>query len=206
MLDAFIRPYINPPLKKTGSFLATHNISPNAMTSVGLGFAALCFIALVMTAYLWALLFFILNRICDGLDGPIAQAYLTQNKSHAQDFGAFYDIVSDFILYAGFPLCFALGAAEHMLAALILVSSFILSGVSFLAYAVIAEKKGLTTDAQGKKGFYYMAGLMEGTETIIFFIAFLLFPQLFSLIAYFFATLCVLTMVGRINIAYKNFK
>jgi phosphatidylglycerophosphate synthase len=79
-----------------------------------------------------------------------------------------------------------------------LLSTFILTSVSFLAYAAIAEKRGLKTEEQGKKSFYYMAGLAEGTETILAFVAFCLWPQHYPLLAYLFAALCLATVAGRL--------
>ena len=52
-----------------------------------------------------------------------------------------------------------------------------LTAVSFLSFAALAAKRGLTTEAQGKKSFYYAAGLAEGGETIAVFIAFCLWPM-----------------------------
>jgi phosphatidylglycerophosphate synthase len=206
MLDSIIRPFIDPPLNVAAKKLARLGISPNAMTSIGLGFAAICFLALVQQYYYLALTALIINRLCDGLDGPIARAYEDASKAHNKHFGAYYDIVSDFILYGGFPLFFALGEPSQLLPATVLLFSFILAGISFLGYAVIAEKLKLTTEAQGKKGFYYMAGLMEGTETITFFIVMALFPNLFGILAFIFSGLCILTMIGRLFIAHKEFK
>ena len=88
---------------------------------------------------------------------------------------------------------------------LILLSTFILTAVSFLAYAAIAEKRGIRSEAQGVKSFYYMAGLAEGTETILAFIAFCLWPQHYPLFAYLFAALCLATVAGRILAAKAAF-
>lgn len=205
MLDSHIRPFIQTPLTAVATCLYRVRLSPNQVTALGLLFALFMFCALYFNAYWAALLFLILNRLADGLDGPLAQKFAAEGKVHNSDFGAYFDILSDFIFYAGFPLFFAFGAPEVLLPAAILLFAFILSGTSFLAYAVIAEKKKLVTDAQGKKGFYYMAGLMEGSETIGFFVVMLLWPQLFTMLAYIFAGLCVLTLIGRVFMAYKNF-
>src|SRR3546814_4974156 len=40
---------------------------------------------------------------------------------------------------------------------------------SFLAYAILAGRHGRETSLRGRKTFYHLGGLTEGTETIIFF-------------------------------------
>lgn len=205
MLDSAVRPYIQPALMKGAALCVRAGLKPNMMTTLGLVCAFICFFCLWMQLYTPALIFLWLNRLSDGLDGPMAQIYLAEGRPHSTDFGGYYDILSDFILYGGVPLFFALGNPDLLLPSVVLLFGFILSGSSFLAYAVMAEKRGLTTEAQGKKGFYYMAGLMEGSETIAFFTFMMLLPAYYAPLAYIFAGLCVMTMLGRLAMAYKNF-
>ena len=47
-----------------------------------------------------------------------------------------------------------------------LITAFVGTGSSFLAFATIAAKRGLTEGAYPMKGLYYIGGLTEGTETI----------------------------------------
>ena len=85
------------------------------------------------------------------------------------DFGGFLDIICDFAFYIAVPIGFGFAVSTNLPFALILVGSFTLTGISFLAYAAIASKKGAETEAHGKKSFFYHTGLAEGTETIIAF-------------------------------------
>jgi len=82
----------------------------------------------------------------------------------------------------------------------------VLTGVSFLAFAVIAAKRGEQTTAHGRKSFFYSTGLAEGTETIALFIAMCLFPAWFPLLAYGYAALCVLTVFQRSALAAAAFR
>jgi len=50
-----------------------------------------------------------------------------------------------------------------------------------------------------------VAGLAEGTETIVVFIVMCLAPAWFGLIAYSYALLCVLTVVQRTVLAASRF-
>ena len=87
-----------------------------------------------------------------------------------------------------------------------LVASFVLTGVSFLAFAVIAAKRGAETHAHGRKSFFYSTGLAEGTETIAVFIAMCLFPAWFGALAYAYAGLCALTVLQRSALAVSAFR
>ena len=103
------------------------------------------------------------------------------------------------------PLAFAVLDPANGLAAAFLLASFYVNGTSFLGYAILAEKRGITTQAQGIKSLYYSNGLLEGTETIVFFILICLFPMAFAGLSWVFGTLCVLTAVLRIHGASKLF-
>ena len=191
MLDSKLRPIIDPPLHLLAHLLAKAGVSANAMTLFGLGCGLGAAFAIYNGFFGLALLLILVSRLADGLDGPIA-------RQKAPDlFGAYLDIISDFIFYAAIPLAFGLADAANASAALMLLASFILSGTSFLASAILAEKMGLTSEAQGRKGFFYLEGLVEGAETILFFCAFCLFPHWFSPLAYGFAFLCTLTAFAR---------
>ena len=84
----------------------------------------------------WGLALIIANRLCDGLDGAVARA------RGPSDLGGYFDIVADFAFYVSIPLGFGILSAANTLPALVLVASFVLTGVSFLAFAVIAAKRG----------------------------------------------------------------
>jgi phosphatidylglycerophosphate synthase len=137
--------------------------------------------------------------LLDGLDGAVARA------TRLTDFGGYLDIVGDFVFYAAVPLGFGLAAQANQVPALVLLASFILTGISFLAFATIAAKHGLETQAHGRKSFFYNTGLAEGAETILVFVAMALLPQHFAVIAYGYAGLCLLTVLQRTLIAWQTF-
>src|SRR3546814_520446 len=86
-----------------------------------------------------------------------------------------------------------------------LIFSFVGTGASFLAFAALAAKHGITTAARGAKSLYYLGGLTEGTETIALFVAICLLPDLFPWFAWIFGALCWLTTAVRITMAVKTF-
>lgn len=199
MFDAKLRPLIDPPLNRLGSALARRGVTANAITFLGLALG-LAGAAAISGGYFSAGLGLILaNRLLDGLDGAVARA----NGPTA--LGGYFDIVADFAFYVSVPLGFGLVDPANTQAALVLVASFVLTGVSFLAYAVIAAERGARTDAHGRKSFYYSTGLAEGGETIAVFIAFALFPAWFVPLAYAYAALCVLTVFQRSALAIVQF-
>ncbi|MDR3499894.1 MAG: CDP-alcohol phosphatidyltransferase family protein [Parvibaculum sp.] len=191
MIDALIRPLIDIPLNKVGPMIARAGISANAVTVSGAVAGLAASFAIAQSDFSLGLCLVLVSRILDGLDGAVARS------TQPTDFGGYLDILCDYIFYASVPLAFGLASPANLLPALILLASFILSGTSFLAYAALAEKRGLETSAQGTKSFYYMAGLAEGTETIAAFVGACLFPDWFPVIAYAFAALCLATMIGR---------
>ena len=199
MLDAKLRPLIDPPLNAVGKTLAGWGMSANLLTFVGLAIGLGGAVAIAHGA-LWAgLALIVLNRLADGLDGAVARA------AGPTPLGGYFDIVADFAFYVSVPLAFGLLSSANTTAALALVASFVLTGVSFLAFAVIAAERGEDTTAHGKKSFFYSTGIAEGTETVMVFVLMALFPQWFTALAYGFAALCVLTVFQRSALAIIQF-
>lgn len=200
MFDAKLRPYIDPPLNAAGRVLSRMGFTANGITLFGLGFGLVAAYFVSNQSYGWALAFIALSRIFDGLDGAVARA----TKKTA--FGGYLDIVCDFIFYVSIPLAFGLADPANLLAALILVAAFTITGISFLAFAVTAAEQGAQTGAHGEKSFFYSTGIAEGAETIGFFLIICLFPAHFITLAYIFAALCVITVAQRSYLAWKSFK
>jgi phosphatidylglycerophosphate synthase len=201
MFDSALRRLIDPPLNRAGRALAVRGVGADRVTLIGLGFGLLA--ALVIATGLptaLALLPLMAGRIADGLDGAIARA------TAKTDFGGYLDIACDFAFYGAIPLAFALRMPEAALPAAFLLFSFYVNAASFLGFASIAAKRGMETRAQGEKSLYYAAGLLEGGETIAFFVALCLWPGLFAPLAWGFGTLCLITAGARILGARRLFR
>ena len=80
----------------------------------------------------------------------------------------------------------------------VLLAAFVSTGTSFLAFATIAAKRGLTSVDYPDKSFYFLGGLTEATETLAFFIAMCVWPQHFAPLALLFAAMCAVTIATRI--------
>ena len=168
------------------------------LASFAFGMAAA---GLIVAGLPWAAIgCLLIGRALDGLDGALARLCGTTDR------GAFLDIGLDFLFYAAFPLAFALAdPAANALAAAVLLAAFVGTGSSFLAFAVIAEKRHLKSTVYPSKSFYYLGGLAEGTETILCFLAMCLWPQHFAAIAYVFAAMCLATTLSRLAAGWSSF-
>jgi phosphatidylglycerophosphate synthase len=201
MLDSTMRRLIDPPLNAAGRALARRGVTPDAVTLAGLGFGLVMAAMIAGGAGALALLPLALSRLADGLDGAVARA------TAKTDFGGYLDITCDFVFYGAIPLAFALrDPAANALPAAFLLATFYINGASFLGFALLAERRGLTTEAQGEKSLYYSAGLLEGTETIVLFALLCLLPQHFAPLAWVFGALCLVTTAARMLLAARVFK
>lgn len=192
MFDAKLLPLTKRLLDPAARRLKDQGIKADQISVTGFCIGLLACVAAAYGAFGWALLGLALNRLADGLDGAVAR------MTRPTDRGAFIDIALDFMFYALFPVAFALhDPAANALPAAVLVGTFMGTGSSFLAFSIIAEKRGLSAHDFPTKGIYYLGGLAEGAETIAFFAAFCLFPQAFPTLAWFYAVLCAVTTLTR---------
>ncbi len=68
--------------------------------------------------------------------------------------------------------------------------------------AAAAAKRGLESAVRGVKSIYFSAGLAEGTETVLAFVAMLVWPEHFPVIAAAFAGLTLMGAVARVTLAW----
>ena len=200
MFDAALRPLVDRMLDPAGRFLARAGITANMVTLAGFACGIGAAAAVVLGWSMVAVALLLLNRLCDGLDGAVARA------CGGTDLGGFLDITMDFIIYSAIPVAFALNDPRHGVAAAFLIFSFVGTGSSFLAYAIIAQKRGISTERRGKKSFFHLGGLTEGTETIIFLVIVTAVPAWFTPLAWGFGTLCWITTSTRIAEAFRQFR
>lgn len=201
MLDGTMRPLIDPALNRAGRWLAARGATADGITLLGLGFGLASALVLALGLPGWlALVPLLIGRVLDGLDGSVARA------TSKTDFGGYFDIFCDFVFYAVIPLAFVLrDPAANGVAGAVLLAAFYINAASFLGYAIMAEKRRMTTIQQGEKSLYYAVGLLEGTETIVFFVFLCLFPQSFAPAALVFAALCLVTATARVALGRRVF-
>ncbi len=198
MLDRIALRGLAPLLTPLARSLVGLGVGADTITLAAfvLGIAAASLIALSLPQ--WGLAVLLLSRLLDGLDGTVARL------THTSDRGAFLDITLDFLVYAAVPLAFAVAQpAANALPAAVLLAAFIGTGSSFLAFSVLAERRGLKSSDYPSKGIYYLGGLTEASETLLCFALMCLWPQHFAWWAYGFAAMCLATIVTRIVVGWR---
>ncbi|MCP4424233.1 MAG: CDP-alcohol phosphatidyltransferase family protein [Chloroflexi bacterium] len=175
---------------------------PLLFTLIGLLFGLGTAVAAGYQLYALAFAGWFLNRSFDALDGGVAR-----QTNRQSDLGGYLDILLDYMVYAAVPIGLVLGRPSPfgyvMLA--FLLGSFYINAASWMYLAALLEKRAQGTGASGEETSITMpAGLIGGTETIIFYGAFILFapwvPWLFALMA----ALVVVTIIQRLLWAVKR--
>ncbi|WP_149361911.1 CDP-alcohol phosphatidyltransferase family protein [Lolliginicoccus suaedae] len=204
MLDAPLRARLDAPLARAAKALDRPWISPDRITTagllLGLGSAA------TAAAQLWAiaLLLWLLSRLADGLDGPLARLR-AQRSGTESGAGGFYDITADFVVYGTTVVGVAIGASAaygvSLWPFLLVLLAYYLNGAAFLAFSSIAERHHRTLD--DGRSLSFLGGLAEGTETIIVHSLWLILPMLAWHIAIGWAAIVGITAAWRIHAGYQ---
>ncbi len=201
MLDAAALRLLRPALVATARRLVAVGVGADAVTVAGFAMGCAAAVLIAVGWPLWGLAWLLASRLCDGLDGAVARL------SKPTDRGAFLDITLDFLFYASIPLAFAVAdPPANALPAAVLLAAFIGTGSTFLAFAALAQKRGLVSTEFPNKGLYYLGGFTEATETIVCFVLMCWWPQHFALWAYGFAVLCALTIASRLLAGWQALK
>lgn len=172
MLDHTMRSYKDRLLRPVAVSLG--GVHPSAITLLALliGLAAALLAARQM--YGWGLALWLVNRFFDGLDGMVARAYQRQS-----DLGGYLDTVADFVVYAAIPIGLFLGQPTIGLATslIFLLATFYVNGASWMYLSAILEKRSAGATSRGDLTTVTMpASLIGGTETIVFYCVFFLWP------------------------------
>jgi phosphatidylglycerophosphate synthase len=191
MLDEELREGAKPLYKLPARVLAERGVTGNTLTGAGLGFGALCLVAIALGLNTVALVLWLLNRLLDGLDGEVARL-----RGESSELGAFVDIVADFFVYGGFLVALAVQHPEARLALVVLFFAYYLNGTVFLALSGVLER--LKRERLTERGLHFRRSLTEGFETIVVGMLFLLFPGHSSTIAWVFAAMVFISAVQRL--------
>jgi phosphatidylglycerophosphate synthase len=201
MFDRSVSHLIAPFIHRLARQVKRLGFTANQLTLLGFLLGIVAAFLIADEAYLAGAVAILASRLLDALDGAVAR--LTQ----ATDAGGFLDIALDFVFYASIPLAFAFSdPARNALPAAVRLAAFIGAGSSFLAFAVMAAKRGLGNLATPNKSFYFLGGLTEASETLLCFMAMCVWPGLFIELAYGFAALCAITTATRIWWGWKAFQ
>lgn len=195
MLDRQFREVAGPVLESLGCQLARRGVTPGTLTAVGwLAGVGACLSA---AGRLWsmALILWLVNRLFDGLDGPVARAVAPTLR------GGFFDIVADFSVYGGFVVGVAIGVPTARLACLVLLFTYYVSGTVFLAATSLLTAR--SSRRSDNRSFRFIGGLAEGGETVLVYVLFCLWPHSATMIAWVFALVVAITAVQRVVIGVR---
>jgi len=182
-------------------------VHPTTITLLALLCGIVSGLLLVQCYYGYGLLFWGLNRFLDGFDGTVARVHGKQS-----DLGGYLDILADFAVYAWLPIALVLGvpslpkghAVTNYLALAFMLASFYLNAASWMFLSSILEKRQHQKDKCTTINM--PAGLIAGTETILFYCLFILLPQYLSLLYTIMGILVLLTVGQRLLWAIKTLK
>ncbi len=206
MFDARLRPLLAPALDRAAAAVDIAWVTPNRLTGLnlvlGLGSAGLA------AAQLWlpALMAWLLCRLADGVDGPLARRRARTSPASDTGRGGFWDISADFVVYGATVIGVAVGATAGFdapwLPFLLVLFAYYINGSVFLAFSSIAERTGRSID--DGRSLSFLGGLAEGAETIVIHSLWLLFPFFAWQIATGWALLVLISGTQRIVAGYRS--
>jgi len=191
MLDQVLRGRLAPGLDHAAGRLSSLGISPGAVTGAALLAGVGACVCAATAAWGAALGLWLLNRLLDGLDGPVAR------RRDATDLGGLLDFVADFVVYAGFIVGVAIARPGARLACVALLAAYLVNNVALLSFSSVVERRGLPLGDE--RSLRLIPGLIEGTETIIVYVLFCLAPGASAAIAWAFAGLVAVTAGQRVQ-------
>lgn len=177
-------------------------VAPVWVTALALALSVGAGVAASLGLSLTSVTCWLAGRVADGLDGPVARRTAT-----ASDLGGYLDMVADTIGYALVPLGIANGQANSATwaACALLLATFYLNTISWTYLAAIAEKRATGARHHGETTSVHMpGGLIEGTETIVFYTAMLLLPTQATVLFVSMAALVLVTVAQRVTWAAKT--
>lgn len=201
MFDVLLRAIKDRLLEPLARLLGPR-AAPNAVTGLACLVGLACGLAAWRQAYGIALACWAANRLLDGLDGTLARVHGRQS-----DFGGYLDILLDFVVYIAVPTGLAFGQPTIAMlgACVVLIGSFFVNAASWMYLSAVLEGRAVGAATRGERTTVTMPpGLIAGTETVVFYTVFLLFPahapELFGLMA----ALVYLTIAQRVWWAWRH--
>lgn len=203
MLDKHMRHVKEDVLAPATRWLGSElRLSPTQITLLG-GAVGLVSAAVAWQGwYLLGLVFWIVNRILDGLDGAVARMFKKQS-----DLGGYIDIMVDDVIYAVIPIAIALsiGQASVYIALIFMLATFYVNMASWTVLSSILEKRNRGANKSGEMTTVTMPpGLIEGTETVAFYSLFFLLPNFTAALFIIMGILVIITIAQRMQWALNN--
>ena len=208
MFDASLRRVMEPATERAAAWLDRPWITPDRLTGLNL---VLGLASAALSAGQWwlpALAAWLLCRVADGLDGPLARRRNRHTGSADTGRGGFWDICADFIVYGATVVGVGIGATAAFgapwLPFLLVLFAYYINGTAFLAFSSIAEKTG--RQLRDGRSFSFLPGLTEGAETVAVHSLWLVFPGVAWQIAAAWAVLVMASAAQRIVAGYRSLR
>lgn len=206
MLDGVVRPRLEGPLGTVAALLDRPGVSPDRLSLAGLVLGLASAVLAALGQWPGALAAWLLSRLLDGLDGPLAR-----RRGGGTEAGGFLDICADFAVYGAGVLGVALGSTGALagdrvppgewVAFLAVLVAYYLNGAAFLAFSSAAERSGARLE--DGRTFSFLGGLAEGTETIAVHAVWLLLPGSAWLVAWGWAGVVGVSALQRVVVGRR---
>lgn len=184
------------------------SVPPWWFTAAGLLAGAATAVTLWQQQYAVGFFLWVINRVFDGLDGAVAR-----RRDRQSDFGGYLDILVDFVVYAAIPVGLVAGAIDTsassstaqplVLSLIFLLCTYYVNAASWMYLAAILEKRRAAHDGH-LTSIAMPAGIIGGTETIVFYTAFILFPAYLVWLLSLMGLLIVGTILQRVIWAARH--
>lgn len=195
MLDSYARGLYRPAIDRLATQATRRGIRAPAVTAGGLAVGVGCCVAVALGQWPLALALWLVNRLLDGLDGAVAR------RTTPTDLGGMLDFLADFVVYGGFVVGVSIAVPNARVACAVLLAAYLLNNVALLSFASLIEKRGM--DLGDERSLRFTAGLTEGTETVIAYVAICLLPEHAGTIAWVFAAMVLFTVGQRVALAVR---
>ena len=205
MLDRYTRAALAGPLDRVAAVLDRPSVTPDRVTVTGLVLGVAGSAAAAAAVWPVALVLWLLSRLADGLDGPLARRRRATSGRRAGEAGGFLDISADFVVYGSFVVGVGVGsrgASGDLLPFLAVLLAYYVNGSAFLAFSSIAERTGHRID--DGRSLSFLGGLAEGTETVAVHSLWCLLPGAAGTVAWVWAGVVAVSAAQRVVGGYRT--
>ncbi|MDQ6754517.1 MAG: CDP-alcohol phosphatidyltransferase family protein [Actinomycetota bacterium] len=206
MFDARLRVLMAPALTRAAGWLDRTPVTPDRLTGLNLVLGLASAVLAAGQSWLPALAAWLLCRVADGLDGPLARRRNLRAGTEDTGRGGFWDICADFTVYGATVVGIGVGATAAFgapwLPFLLVLFAYYINGTAFLAFSSIAEKTG--RQLRDGRSLSFPGGLTEGAETVAVHSFWLIFPGAAWEIASVWALLVTASAAQRIIAGYRS--
>ena len=207
MLDNRARALLTGPLDRAAAVLDRPSVTPDRLTVAGLVLGLSASAAAARAIWPAALVLWLLSRLADGLDGPLARRRRAarHGPGRPSEAGGFLDISADFVVYGTFVVGVGVGArgsSGSLLPFLAVLLAYYVNGSAFLAFSSIAERTGHRID--DGRSLSFLGGLAEGTETVAVHSLWCLLPGAAGTIAWIWAGVVAVSAAQRVVGGYRT--